>query len=60
MGAMVSNVLAAVAAMLAATFVFAQYAEIVKVRGKGVGADKAEALKDAYRGAVERAVGLYV
>ena len=35
-------------------------AEIVKVRGKGVGASKTEALKDAYRDAVERAVGLYV
>ncbi|MBQ6141425.1 MAG: hypothetical protein IJI54_09075 [Kiritimatiellae bacterium] len=34
--------------------------EIVKVKGRGVGADKAEALKDAYRDAVERAVGLYV
>ena len=49
-----------VAGMLAATFTFAEDAEIVKVRGKGVGADKAEALKDAYRDAVERAVGLYV
>lgn len=39
---------------------FAQGAEIVKVMGRGVGADKAEALKDAYRDAVERAVGLYV
>ena len=35
-------------------------AEIVKVKGRGVGADRAEALKDAYRDAVERAVGLYV
>ena len=34
--------------------------EIVKVKGCGVGADRAEALKDAYRDAVERAVGLYV
>ena len=39
---------------------FAQKSEIVKVMGRGVGADKAEALKDAYRDAVERAVGLYV
>ena len=30
--------------------------DIVKVRGKGVGANKTEALKDAYRDAVERAV----
>ena len=44
-------------AMLAA---FADDVEIVKVKGQGVGADKAEALKDAYRDAVERAVGLYV
>lgn len=34
--------------------------ELVKVRGKGVGADRMEALKDAYRDAVEQAVGLYV
>ncbi len=47
-------------ALFAAMFVFAQDAEIVKVRGKGTGADKTEALKDAYRDAVERAVGLYV
>ena len=38
----------------------AQAAETVKVEGRGVGADKTEALKDAYRDAVERAVGLYV
>ena len=38
----------------------AQATEIVKVMGRGVGADKVEALKDAYRDAVERAVGLYV
>ena len=49
-----------VAGVLAAMFAFAQDAEIVKVRGKGVGTDKTEALKDAYRDAVERAVGLYV
>lgn len=42
------------------TFAFAQDAEIVKVYGRGVGTDKMEALKDAYRDAVERAVGLYV
>ena len=34
--------------------------EVVKVKGRGVGASKTEALKDAYRDAVERAVGLYV
>lgn len=34
--------------------------DVVKVKGKGVGANKAEALKDAYRDAVERAVGLFV
>ena len=48
------------AGMLAAIFAFAEDAEIVKVKGRGVGADKTEALKDAYRDAVERAVGLYV
>ena len=49
-----------VAGMLSAMFAFAEDGEIVKVRGKGVGGDKTEALKDAYRDAVERAVGLYV
>ncbi len=34
--------------------------DIVSVRGKGVGENKAEALEDAYRDAVENAVGLYV
>ena len=34
--------------------------ETVMVKGRGVGADKAEALKDAFRDAVEHAVGLYV
>lgn len=34
--------------------------DVVKVRGKGMGANKTEALKDAYRDAVERAVGLFV
>ncbi len=33
---------------------------IVKVRGRGTGTDKTEALKDAYRDAIEKAVGLYV
>ena len=49
-----------VAAAFAAAFAFAQDAEIVKVKGRGIGADKTEALKDAYRDAVERAVGLYI
>ena len=34
--------------------------DTVKVQGKGSGITRAEALKDAYRDAVERAVGLYV
>ena len=34
--------------------------DTVKVKGRGVGANKTEALKDAYRDAVERAVGMYV
>lgn len=34
--------------------------ETVKVSGRGVGTDKDSALKDAYRDAIERAVGLYV
>ena len=43
-----------------AAFAFAQDVETVKVRGRGTGTDKTEALKDAYRDAVEQAVGLYV
>ena len=35
-------------------------ADIVKVMARGVGVTKESALKDAYRDAVERAVGLYV
>ena len=34
--------------------------EVVKVRGRGVGLNQTEALKDAYRDAIENAVGLYV
>ena len=34
--------------------------DTVKVQGRGVGANRNEALKDAYRDAIERAVGLYV
>ena len=34
--------------------------DTVKVQGRGVGVDKVAALKDAYRDAIERAVGLYV
>lgn len=34
--------------------------DIVKVQGKGSGVTRDEALKDAYRDAIERAVGLYV
>ena len=39
---------------------FAQESDIVTVKGKGVGVDETAALKDAYRDAVETAVGLYV
>ena len=35
-------------------------ANLVKVQGRGVGTTKDAALKDAYRDAIERAVGLYV
>lgn len=38
----------------------ASVSDVVKVRGKGVGTTRDEALKDAYRDAVERAVGLFV
>ena len=34
--------------------------DLVKVKGHGVGEDKTLALKDAFRDAVERAVGMYV
>ena len=34
--------------------------DTVKVKGRGVGATKVEALKDAYRDAVEQAVGMFV
>ena len=34
--------------------------DTVKVQGRGVGENKTAALKDAYRDAIERAVGLYV
>ena len=56
---MIKKIVAA-ASLLAATCTFADSAEIVNVEGRGVGTDKAEALKDAYRDAVERAVGMYV
>lgn len=39
---------------------FAHEDEIVKVVGRGIGVDKTEALKDAYRDAIERAVGMYI
>ena len=48
------------ASLLAAACTFAGDAEIVNVEGRGTGTDKTEALKDAYRDAVERAVGMYV
>lgn len=38
----------------------ADASDTVKVMARGVGVDEAAALKDAYRDAVERAVGLYV
>ena len=58
---MIKLVKAMCAACVVATMVaYAQDAEVVKVKGRGVGVNKIEALKDAYRDAVERAVGLYV
>ena len=39
---------------------FCENADTIKVRGKGIGVTKTEALKDAYCDAVEQAVGLYV
>ena len=55
-----NKIMILVGCIFVAMISFAQDAEIVKVKGRGVGADKTEALKDAYRDAVERAVGLYV
>ena len=49
-----------VAMSLFAFVCFSDEAETVKVRGKGIGTNRMEALKDAYRDAVEQAVGLYV
>lgn len=49
-----------VAVSLFALAGFCDEAETIKVRGKGIGTNKMEALKDAYRDAIEQAVGLYV
>lgn len=49
----------AVTAMIACV-AFADDADIVTVKGRGVGVNENAALKDAYRDAVETAVGLYV
>ena len=49
-----------VAMIFAAVAQAAAPVETVRVKGRGVGEDKSAALKDAYRDAVERAVGLYV
>ena len=52
--AMIKLVKAMCAACVVATMVaYAQDAEVVKVKGRGVGVNKIEALKDAYRDAVE-------
>lgn len=55
----VRRLLLAAVALLAAVG-FCEETETVKVRGRGIGISKMEALKDAYRDAVEQAVGLYV
>lgn len=52
--------IALVAMIMLACATFAEDGDIAKVKGKGIGIDKIEALKDAYRDAIERAVGLYV
>ena len=54
------KIIVVVVVLLSAVLASAQDAEIVKVKGRGVGMDRTGALKDAYRDAVERAVGLYV
>ena len=50
----------AVAVAISAAAVIAAAAETETVEGRGVGTNRAEALKDAYRDAIERAVGMYV
>ena len=58
--AKIANGLVFAVMLIAASVAFAQNAEIVKVKGRGIGDNRAEALKDAYRDAVERVVGLWV
>lgn len=50
----------AVAMILVVVAQAATPVETVRVKGRGIGDDKIAALKDAYRDAVERAVGLFV
>ena len=49
-----------IVAAMAFAAAFSQASETVTVRGKGTGIDRTGALRDAYRDAVERAVGLYI
>lgn len=54
------KVLACAVWAMAGGLALGQSGEIVTVKGRGVGEDMAAALKDAYRDAIETAVGLYV
>lgn len=55
-----NRLLRTVAVTISAMTMVAVAAETQMVEGRGVGANRAEALKDAYRDAIERAVGMYV
>lgn len=48
------------AGILACLAIFGQDSDLVQVKGKGTGETEEIALRDAYRDAVETAVGLYV
>ena len=54
------KIILSVASVLVGFSLMAADSDIVSVKGKGVGVDETAALKDAYRDAVETAVGMFV
>ena len=54
------KIILSVASVLVGFSLMAADSDIVAVKGKGVGVDETAALKDAYRDAVETAVGMFV
>ena len=54
------NIILSAATFLVGFSLMAADSDIVTVKGKGVGVDETAALKDAYRDAVETAVGMFV